>query len=404
MPRHEDGFNAEKAATFLSQQSSTDLRVALRALGVKGKMQATNTAKRTAVLDVMKRNNLSDDALEAMMDDEATAISRARQLISSSEGGGGASATSPARPTGEAGGASPASALIGAGNAPPGTGAASTQGGAGAPSLPAAPSGIPSPGRDPPFSANDVARLFHVVADPHHYDGLRRANQPLSRMELDKEQTSLWVTTLGPKFNDSAYRPAKPKLLGGIMEADLRGLDPNRHVGPRDPSKLETHYRAMRSAYTVALSNYNQSGHNEPVFKDYINGDHRLLYIHCLLQGNRALDFVLRTIPAAAQSELGLSGSSDVGASGRGKRKRAKTAEVSIQGLDGLASALSGLAESGAGTTGSSAADIFDNAEAIGAVMKQLGAARLALDASPSDECIRAVVKHLEGQLSKLVR
>lgn len=36
--------------------------------------------------------------------------------------------------------------------------------------------------------------------------------------------------------------------------------------------------------------------------------------------------------------------------------------------------------------------------------MKQLGAARLALDASPSDECIRAVVKHLEGQLSKLVR
>ncbi|KAK1861277.1 hypothetical protein I4F81_003861 [Pyropia yezoensis] len=296
MPRHEDGFKAEKAATFLSQQSSTDLRVALRALGVKGKMQANNTAKRTAVLDVMKRNNLSDDALEAMMDDEATAISRARQLISSSEGGGGAT--------------------------------------------------------------NDVARLFHVVADPHHYDGLRRANQPLSRMELDKEQTSLWVTTLGPKFNDSAYRPAKPKLLGGLMEADLRGLDPNRHVGPRDPSKLETHYRAMRSAYTVALSNYNQSGHNEPVFKDYINGDHRLLYIHCLLQGNRALDFVLRTIPAAAQSELALSGSSDVGASGRGKRKRAKTAEVSIQGLDGLDSALSGLAESGAGTTGSSTADI----------------------------------------------
>ncbi|KAK1866678.1 hypothetical protein I4F81_009194 [Pyropia yezoensis] len=349
MPRHEDGFNAEKAATFLSQQSSTDLRVALSALGVKGKMQANNTAKRTAVLDVMKRNNLSDDALEAMMDDEATAISRARQLISSSEG-------------------------------------------------------IPSPGRDPPFSANDVARLFHVVADPHHYDGLRWANQPLSRMELDKEQTSLWVTTLGPKFNDSAYRPAKPKLLGAIMEADLRGLDPNRHVGPRDPSKLETHYRAMRSAYTVALSNYNQSGHNEPVFNDYINGDHRLLYIHCLLQGNWALDFVLRTIPAAAQSELGLSGSSDVGASGRGKRKRAKTAEVSIQGLDGLASALSGLAESGAGTTGSSAADIFDNAEAIGAVTKQLGAARLALDASPSDECIRAVVKHLQGQLSKFVR
>ncbi|KAK1863363.1 hypothetical protein I4F81_005920 [Pyropia yezoensis] len=337
MPRHEDGFTAEKAATFLSQQSSTDLRVALRALGVKGKMQANNTAKRTAVLDVMKRNNFSEDALEAMMDDEATAISRARQLISSSE-------------------------------------------------------------------ANDVARQFHVVADPHDYDGLRRANQPLSRMELDKDQTSLWVTTLGPKFNDSAYRPAKPKLLGGIMDADLRGLDPNRHVGPRDPSKLETHYRAMRSAYSVALSNYNQSGHNEPVCKDCINGDHRLLYIHCLLQGNRAPDFVLRTIPAAAQSELGLSGSSDVGASGRGKRKRAKTAEVSIQGLDVLASALSGLAESGAGTTGSSAADIFDNAEAIGAVVKQLGAGRLALDASPSDECIRAVVKHLEGQLSKLVR
>lgn len=87
------------------------------------------------------------------------------------------------------------------------------------------------------------------------------------------------MSLLGPAFNNPAYRPSKFKLVGGIMGVDLRGMDANRHTGPRYPSKLETSFRTMRSTYTVAVSKCEQSESNEPVFKENINGDHRLLCI-----------------------------------------------------------------------------------------------------------------------------
>lgn len=178
------------------------------------------------------------------------------------------------------------------------------------------------------MSANEVARHFYVVADAHQFDGLRRANRQPLCTKLDKEQASLRVTTLGPKFNDPVYWPAKVMLKGLIVDSDVRGSDPNRYFRPREPSRLKTHYRAIWSAYTVVLTIYKQSLQNEPVLNEHVHEDHRLRHFHCSLHGNKALDFVLHTIPTAAQLELELPGSSDVGAPGRGQRKRAQVAEA----------------------------------------------------------------------------
>lgn len=97
MPRDEYGMNAGMAAAFLAQQSSTDLRMALYALGVKGRMQAKNTNNRLALMDVVKRSNLRDVAMEAMLDDKAMKASRVQEHISSPEHGGDAVAAIGAR-------------------------------------------------------------------------------------------------------------------------------------------------------------------------------------------------------------------------------------------------------------------------------------------------------------------
>lgn len=189
------------------------------------------------------------------------------------------------------------------------------------------------------------------------------------------------------------------------METDLRGIDPNRHSGARLGSKLEGHFRTLRSLYTVAVANYARSGQNEPTFKSFAQGDHRLLYIHCLLKGSDAVDFVLLTIPVGAQSEVGLPGSGRVGGTPPKPPKRAKVAQVVINGMDGLTSALSGVARAiaPASSTATDAFNIYDNAEAIRAVTRQLRAAREDLTADPDDRIAARVVHHLESQLAKLL-
>lgn len=238
-----------------------------------------------------------------------------------------------------------------------------------------------------------------------HKDALRKANQPMSRADLDREHVSFWTSVLGPLYNRESYRPEPPALIDGMMDVDLRGMDPSKHSGQRDPSKLEGHYRTLRSLYTVAVANYTRSGQNEPVFKSFVRGDHRLLYIHCLLKGSDAADFVLRTVPTGAQCEVGLPNRTRVEDTEPTPAKRAKVAHVAVQGLSGLTSALAGFAKAmaPASSAGTTAAEIYDNAESIGAVTKQLRAARQDLLADPTDEIAARVVKHLELQVSKLL-
>lgn len=76
--------------------------------------------------------------------------------------------------------------------------------------------------------------------------------------------------------------------------------------------------------------------------------------------------------------------------------------QVSIVGMHGLTSELTSVAKAGEATTGR-AADIFDHAEAIGAVMKQQTVTRNTLEEKPGDAAIEAVVSHLQNQLAHLV-
>lgn len=129
----EPGFHAGKAAAYLARLSTLDLRDFLKLLEVRGKMQSNNTAERGAIRDVMQRRNLSDLAFETMVDDAAA-------KDTSCPSSGNSSNTE------------------------------STSGPAG-PDPPTDPSAS-SPRRDPHFTVIDIARIFHVVADPAHYDGL----------------------------------------------------------------------------------------------------------------------------------------------------------------------------------------------------------------------------------------
>ncbi|KAK1857710.1 hypothetical protein I4F81_000325 [Pyropia yezoensis] len=234
----------------------------------------------------------------------------------------------------------------------------------------------------------------------------------MQRQNLDDEILEAMVDEAGAAgihgrpYNDTSYCPTTPNLIDGIMDVDLRGMNPNRHSGPRDPSKLEAQFRTLRSLYTVALSNSTRSGNNEPIFKRCVRGDHRLLYIHCLLKGNADTDFLLRTVSPAVQCEVGLSCSKQVGTPSSSGRKRPRADEVSIEGMSGLTSALSSVVHCmGAGSAPrTAAADIFDNAEAIGAVRKQLRDAQEDLAADPLDETTASVIWHLKRQLAALMK
>lgn len=95
-------------------------------------------------------------------------------------------------------------------------------------------------------------------------------------------------------------------------------------------------------------------------------------------QRGHGLFFVLRTISHASQCELGLTSSKEVPDASPSERRRPRATEVSMAGMSGLTSALSSVVQ-GMGAGGvprTAAADIFDNADAIEGVRKQLWDAR----------------------------
>lgn len=76
-----------------------------------------------------------------------------------------------------------------------------------------------------------------------------------------------------------------------------------------------------------------------------------------------------------------------------------------MNGMDGLTGALAGVAHAMAlaSATTTAASHIYDNAEEIGAVTKQLRAARQDLVEHLDDVEAARAVQHLESQLSKLL-
>jgi len=171
----------------------------------------------------------------------------------------------------------------------------------------------------------------------------------------------------------------------------------------------------LRSNYTKAYSNYIRSGQMEgAIFNDYVNGDHELLYLHCLLFDNPSVDFVLLSLPQASQAEVGLPGSAAVGrglghpgSAPRPIRKRTRQAEVVIGGMDNLTAAIVAMGgpngANGRDSTSHTAATAFDNAEAMSPIWKQLKAARDAVAEDPGDMTAIFMRIHFEQQLENLM-
>ena len=383
-------FVHDKATAYLARLSSAELLVVLRVLKIRGKMQAPMPVKRGAVLDAMEQQGMGDEELECLVDDELMAaipspMSRAALRPAVRTGAASLSPTADApRDVGQGG--NPTAAGTSAGTS----------------------------SREPSFSGNDAARLAHVVTDPAHFQSLRVNQQPMTRAELDKERAGLWKTVLAPAFNNSSYAPVRPQVVDGVLVTDLRLMDPNKLWTTRDPSKLEMIYRALRSEYTTAYANYSRSGQLEGgVFKVFVKGDHRLLYLHCLLHRNPSVDFLLRTLPLPAQTEVGLPDSDQVGqgpahSGSVTKRKRARTMEITFGGMDALASVLTPIGKgspgSGRDVASEMALDVHDNAEAVAAVWKQLRIARAAEADDHDDEMARTMRVHLERQMAKLLQ
>jgi len=260
-----------------------------------------------------------------------------------------------------------------------------------------------------------TVRLAHVVTYPRHFDAIEADSQPLSRAELYKPRDGLCDGVRAPSLNNADYKPARATPVDGVLESYLRGFDPTRITCPREAYKLENIYRALRSKYTKACSNYTRSGQMEgAIYKDYVSGDHELLYFHCLLFDNPSVDFVLRSLPQASQAEVGLPGSA---AAGRGPghpgsaprliRKWTCQAEVVIGGMDYLTAAIVAMGglngANGRDSTGHTAATAFDNAEAMDSIWKQQKAARDAVVEDPGDMLAISVRFHFEQQLENLI-
>lgn len=115
-----------------------------------------------------------------------------------------------------------------------------------------------------------------------------------------------------------------------------------------------------------------------------------------MLKGSDAAEVFLRTVPTGAQCEVGLPNRTRVGNINPSPVKCAKVSQVANKGLSGLTSALADFAQAMAlaSSARTTAAEIYDNAESIGAVTKQLRAARQDLLADPTDEIVARVVKH----------
>jgi len=110
--------------------------------------------------------------------------------------------------------------------------------------------------RGPAVSDNNMARLVHVATNPRHFDTIQAANQPLSHAELDHPRSGLWDGVLGPVFNNPDNKSGRATPVDGVLEVDLRGMDPTRITCRREATKLQTSYQAWRYDHTKAYSNY----------------------------------------------------------------------------------------------------------------------------------------------------
>jgi len=100
---------------------------------------------------------------------------------------------------------------------------------------------LPSPRkRSPKWSADEAARLCHVMADPRNSTAIARLyNGTPSRAEIDSTIPDPWENELVEMFNSDDFEPSTPVAKDGISQDRLDEFDPENHPYPRSSSYLK---------------------------------------------------------------------------------------------------------------------------------------------------------------------
>lgn len=161
--------------------------------------------------------------------------------------------------------------------------------------------------RSPNWTANETARLAHVLVDPSNSTALTRLVSRASREQLDAGLHDPWSAEFVTLFNNPAFVPEVPEIAGGAVQETLDKFDPGEWKNARDAAKLKSQWSAIRSRFTVAYKGWSSSGQGDvEAFPSFCEGDDALVYVFCVFNGKPAMEQVLRLIPENARLEDGL--------------------------------------------------------------------------------------------------
>jgi hypothetical protein len=157
------------------------------------------------------------------------------------------------------------------------------------------------------WTANESARLAHVLVDPSNATALTRLVSGASREELDVGLRDPWSEEFYSLFNNPRFQPEVPEISGGAVQQMVNGFDSSELKCERDGAKLKSQWSAIRAKFTVAYKHWSSSGQADmDELPRFCDGDCVLIYVFCVFEGKPALDQVLRLLPEKARVEEGL--------------------------------------------------------------------------------------------------
>jgi hypothetical protein len=256
-------------------------------------------------------------------------------------------------------------------------------------------------GRSPNWTANETARLAHVLVDPSNATALTRLVSRASRDQLDCGLRDPWSEEFQSLFNNPKFEPEVPEIAGGAVQETLDRFDPSELKHKRDAAKLKSQWASIRSKFTVAYKNWSSSGQGDvDMFPSFCEGDEVLVYVFCVFNEKPAMEQVLRLLPENARVEEGISELRSAEHPTSLRRKRQRDVSVSSQAESDLASA---IRDSFVQKEGSRVSDMADAVTKLMALEKMLAemieGARTAEDKTRFEDRISIVRKQIDNLL-----
>ena len=268
-------------------------------------------------------------------------------------------------------------------------------------------------GRELPFEVSEYARLLHVLMDPRMLASLARDCGRKSRDDLDREPEDPWSLSFGPLYNDPSFKPPRTsQLAGGVTLEEIDDIDPSILIRERPVAVLKKKWGEVRSAYTVAYENYQQSGQNdESCFSNFAGGKRYVLYYHCALSQAPSMEtLILRTLPDEAQRETGIGEEMGPGSlkrsapGGRESMKKRKGMDINVTGLDAISKAIGPVSRELA-VMAEKADATKKKSDAIISLLKTMKEVREQITEEPEEEhqeFLKGILKSLKSQMKDL--